>query len=313
MKKCIYLAFGLLISLQCSLAQQINYKVTYDNPDFVPFWNLNLSYLDIDIPFSHIDAINFNAGIWGNVEPVNGIGIDYRFRRSYLTLAQIGYQDPPSFTNFELGGYFKFAGYTKLKSTKIILDIEWDADGDQFNDKQVFQVKSMAIQAKRRRDFLARAGYYHLSSPINVEEVQDANGMDLFADNIGGASVNGLYAGIGIRSFTNVFIETEQAGEQFNSAGRLIYIDAIFAGTSLRDPYEDPSVMTFNEDAAKEAIGSLPIGFRIGMNTFQIEKKSRTGKRFGMSVNYEAGYRPYIGWYLSSGLGITLVKWNREG
>lgn len=97
-----------------------------------------------------------------------------------------------------------------------------------------------------------------------MEEVQDANGMDLFADNIGGASLNGLYAGIGIRSFTNVFIKTEQAGGQFNSAGRLIYIDAIFASTSLPDPCLDQSVMTFNEDEAKEAIGSLPIGFRFG-------------------------------------------------
>ena len=63
MKKHLSLAFDLLISLQCSFAQQIDYKVTYDNPGFVPFWNLNLSYLDIDIPFSNFDAINFNAGI----------------------------------------------------------------------------------------------------------------------------------------------------------------------------------------------------------------------------------------------------------
>ena len=59
-------------------------------------------------------------------------------------------------------------------------------------------------------------------------------------------------------------------------------------------------------DAAKEAIGSLPLGFRIGYSGFQIEKKQWTDKRFGMSYNFETGYRPYIGWYVSGGIGLTL-------
>ncbi len=292
-------------------AQNINYEITYDNPDFRPFWNLNLSYFDIDIPVGSLDAVNFNAGIWGNVEPVNGIGIDYRYRRSYLTMAQLGYKNPPAFNNFELGGYFRFAGNTKLRPTPVILEIDWDADGNSFNDEDVFQMKSIGIQAKKRRDYLLRAGYYHLSSPLTVDEVSDANGVDIFADDLAKASLNGLYAGFSIRTFTNVFIKTDKFGEQFNSKGRLIYIDAIFAGANISDPYEDPSVLAFDEDAAKEAIGTLPLGFRIGMNTYQIEKKARTGKKFGMSTNYEIGYRPYIGWYLSGGLGLTLVKWNK--
>lgn len=299
----------LVISLSLT-AQNINYEVTYDNPDFRPFWNLNLSYLDVDVPVQSIDAINFNAGIWGNFEPVDGLGADYRLRISYLTMAQLGYQDPPGFTNFELGAYFKFAGYTKVRPTNVVLDIDWDADGNSFNDEEVFQIKAITIQAKNRRDFLARGGFYHLSSPLTVDDVTDANDAKIFADNIGGASLNGLYAGIGIRTFRNVYINTDQFGDQFNSQGRLLYIDAIFAGASLSDPYEDPATLVFDEDAAKDAIGSLPIGFRIGLNTFQIEKKDRTGKKFGMAVNYEAGYRPYIGWYLSAGLGLTLVKWN---
>ncbi len=311
MKKSILtLLFGLL-AIGMSQAQEIKYEIIYDNPEFRPFWNLNLSYLDIDVPVGSIDAINLNAGIWGNVEPVDGIGIDYRFRRSYLTLAQLSVNDAPAFMNFEVGGYFKFASSTKVKPTPIVLDIEWDADGDRTNDKQVFQVKSISINAKKRKDYLLRGGFYHLSSPITTDEVRDANDMDIFADNVGRASVNGLYTGIGFRSFTNVFIKTENLGTQFNSRGRLIYIDAIFAGTSISDPYEDVSVLAFNEDAAKEAIGSLPMGFRVGMNTFQIEKKARTGKKFGMSTQFEAGYRPYIGWYVSGGLGLTLVKWNK--
>lgn len=291
-------------------AQNVQYEITYDNPDFRPFWNLNLSYFDVDVPVLNLDAINFNAGIWGNVEPVEGIGIDYRYRRSYLTMAQIGYKSPPSFSNFELGGYFRFAGYTKVKATPVILDIEWDADGNDFNDERVFAMKSISIQAKNRRDYLLRAGYYHLSSPITVDDVTDDNGTDIFADGLGKASINGLYAGLSMRTIRNVFIKTDNFGEQFTSMGRLLYLDAIFAGTSISDPYEDPT-LPFDEDAAKDAIGSLPIGFRIGLSTFQVEKKDRTGKKFGMSTNYEAGYRPYIGWYISGGLGITLVKWNK--
>lgn len=310
MKKLITLSLAICFGWSVS-AQNVNYEITYDNPDFRPFWNLNLSYLDIDVPVQSIDAINLNAGIWGNFEPVEGIGADYRFRTSYLTMAQLGYKSPPGFTNFELGGYFKFAGHTKLRPTAVILEIDWDADGNSFNNEDVFQMKSISVQAKNRRDFLLRAGYYHLSSPITVDEVKDANDIDIFADDLGRASLNGLYAGIGIRTFRNVYIKTDQFGEQFTSMGRLLYIDAIFAGTSLSDPYEDPTTLVFDKDAAKEAISSLPIGFRIGLNTFQVEKKDRTGKKFGMSTNYEAGYRPYIGWYVSAGLGLTLVKWNK--
>lgn len=309
MKKLITLGLVLCFSIGLS-AQNINYKVTYDNPDFRPFWNLNLSYLDVDLPVQSLDALNFNAGVWGNFEPLDGIGADYRFRRSYLTMAQLGYNNPPSFANFEIGGYFKFAGYTKVRPTNVVLEIDWDADGNSFNNEEVFQIKAITIQAKNRRDFLLRGGFYHLSSPLTVDEVQDANGTDIFADNLGRASLNGVYAGIGIRTFRNVFITTDKYGEQFNSQARLLYIDAIFAGASLSDPYEDPA-LPFNEDAAKEAIGSLPLGFRVGLNTFQIEKKDRTDKKFGMSTCYEVGYRPYIGWYLSAGLGLTLVKWNK--
>ncbi|MGB0977753.1 MAG: hypothetical protein ACPGVV_00085 [Croceimicrobium sp.] len=310
MKQAIHILAFLFVSLHAS-AQEINYEVKYDNPDFKPFWNLNISYFDIDIPIGSIDAINFNAGLWGNIEPVEGIGIDYRFRRSYLTMAQIGYQNAPSFTNFELGGYFRFAGNTKVRPTKVILDVDWDADGNAFNNEQVYQVKSISIQAKKRRDYLLRGGFYHLSSPLTVSDLTDNNNQDIFADDLGAVSLNGLYTGIGIRTFTNVFIDTKQFGDQFNSKGTLIYLDAIFAGSSISDPYEEAATLAFNEELAKEAIGSLPIGFRIGMNTFQIEKKTRTGKKFGMSTNYEAGYRPYIGWYLSGGLGFTLVKWNK--
>ncbi len=311
MKKLIVLLIVIALSHSGLRAQNINYEISYDNPDFQPFLNLNLSYLDVDVPFASLDALNLNAGLWGFFEPVKGIGVDFKFRRSYLTMAQLGYQNPPAFGNYELGGYYRFGGYLKKKPTKIVLDIDWDADGDEYNDKRVFQTKSISIQALNKRDYLLRAGYLHLSSPITVDELTDPSGADIFADGIGRASLNGLYAGLALRTFRNVFIKTDQFGDQFNSLGRTFYFDALFTGTSLSDPYEDPNVLVFNEDAAKEAIGSLPLGFRLGLSSYQIEKKARTDKTFGMSTNYEVGYRPYIGWYLSAGLGITLVKWNK--
>lgn len=312
MKKLLSLLFlNLCLFLSLRGQNSIDYKITYDNPDFQPFLNVNLSYLDVDVPFSNIDAINFNASLWGFFEPVKGIGADFRLRRSYLSFAQIGYKSPPSFANYELGGYFRFGGSLEKRPTGLVLDVDWDADGDLYNDERVFQMKSMEIQALKKRDYLVRAGFYHLSSPLSVEDLKDANDQDLFADGLGAASLNGIYAGLAIRSFSNVFIETERFGDQFNSLGRTFYVDAIFASTSLSDPYENASVLAFDEDAAKEAIGSLPLGFRIGLNSYQIEKKARTGKKFGMSVQYEAGYRPYVGWYLSAGLGLTIIKWNK--
>lgn len=311
MKKLFFTILGLGLCLNLAIGQNINYKVSYDNPDFLPFLNLNVSYLDVDLAFSSLDALNLNAGVWGFFEPIKGLGADFKFRRSYLTMAQLGYKSPPAFSNFEIGGYFRFGGYLKKKATPVVLDVDWDADGNSFNNEEVFQMKSIMVEALNKRDYLVRAGFYHLSSPITVDEVKDANDQDIFADGIGQASINGLYAGIAMRTFRNVFIETNQFGDQFNSAGRTLYADLIFAGTSISDPYEDAATLAFNEDAAKEAIGSLPLGFRVGLSTYQIEKKARTDKKFGMSTNYEVGYRPYLGWYLSAGLGFTLIKWNK--
>lgn len=308
MKKLFSIIF--IFGLASAYAQNVNYKVTYDNPDFQPLLNVNLSYLDVDLPFSSLDALNLNANIWGFFEPVKGIGADFKLRRSYLTMAQLGYKSPPSFNNYELGGYFRFGGYLKKKPTPVILEYIYDTDEFDGN-KRTTSMKSIVVEALQKRDFLLRAGFMHLSSPINTDEVKDANDLNIFADNIGRASLNGLYAGIAMRTFRNVFVETDQFGDQFSSMGRTLYADVILGGTTLSDPYEDPANLAFNEDAAKDAIGSLPVGFRLGWSTYQIEKKARTGKKFGMSTNYEVGYRPYLGWYISGGLGLTLVKWNK--
>lgn len=306
MKKLFSILF--VLGFGSAIAQNVNYKVTYDNPDFQPYLNVNLSYLDVDLPFTSLDGLNLNASLWGFFEPVKGIGADFRIRRSYFTMAQLGYNSPPSFNNYEIGGYFRFGGYLKKKPTAVILDYEYDTD--MYDNKRTTSMKSMAIEALQKRDYLLRAGFMHLSSPITTDEVKDANDMKIFADGIGQASINGLYAGIAMRTFRNVFVDTDQFGSQFTSMGRTLYADVILGGTSLSDPYEDPS-LAFNEEAAKEAIGSLPVGFRIGWSTYQIEKKARTGKKFGMTTHYEAGYRPYIGWYLSGGIGLTLIKWNK--
>lgn len=307
MKK-IYLICLFSLTSAGLFAQQVNFTVKRDNPDFIPFWNLNLSYLDIDVPFSTVDAIALNGGIWGNFEPVNGLGVDYRFRRSYLSMGSLGYDDHTHFSNFEIGAYWKFGGGTKTRETKVVLDA--DQYDDYINNERVYTATFITIPAKNRRDYLLRGGFYHLASPINTEDIQDQGGNPLFTEDIGRASLNGLYAGIAMRSITNVFVETDTYGYQFNSLARLLYLDALFVGTSINDPWAAAANVS---DAAKDDIGSLPLGFRIGYSGFQIEKKQWTDKKFGMSYNFEAGYRPYIGWYVSGGLGLTLVKWNKEG
>lgn len=295
-----------LIGTSCVLGQ-IQYETVRDNPDFIPFLNINLQYFDTDVSLRTIDAINFNASIWGNFEPVNGLGVDFRIRRSYLTMGQLAYDDHMHFQNYEVGAYYKIGGGTVRKPTKVVLDA--DQYDDYYENVRVYTSTSIVIPALRRRDFLVRGGFYNLASPIDIEELEDDFGQSPFTESLGRARNTGLYGGIALRSITNVFVNTEQFGYQFNSHATLIYFDALITGTRIYDPWAPDMDLS---EQAKDAIGSLPIGFRFGMSGFQIEQKKYTNKKFGMSYNFEAGYRNYMGWYISGGLGLTILKWNKN-
>ena len=72
--------------------------------------------------------------------------------------------------------------------------------------------------------------------------------------------------------------------------------------------FRDPATGENVSPQVKNSLGSFPLGFRLGWYRYQVEKRSRTGKRFGMSNSFEVGFKPYQGFFFNGSMGITLVK-----
>lgn len=304
MKKIVLLT-ALCVSTLVS-AQSVNYEITYNNPEIRPIWILNADVLDMDIFLDNVDGAAFNLGVWGSIEPVPRIGIDYRIRRSWLTLATLGGDVPPNF-KFELGGYFSLYKSVKTRKVKVILDSK-DSDRIEGNKKiTTTTYTSITIPAKNQKELLVRGGFYHQSGPYGKDEPIFGDYPEITAGQSDYAriSTNGVYAGLALRTINNVFIKTNTHGNQMNSIAKIWFLDALILGNTFTDFGFDTDI-TEAVKAAREPV--LPIGFRLGFTKHQIEKKTYTDKKFGLAQTYEIGYRPYQGFYTGVSLSITFVK-----
>lgn len=303
MKKITLILAAILLTL--ATKAQVNYKVTYDNPVIRPVWILNADILDMDVYLENLDGIAFNLGLWGSVEPVDRIGIDYRLRRSWLSLGALGGNAAPNF-KMELGGYYSILKSVKTKSTRIILKM----DDSRVYGPDVTTVTTTAtfitIPAKKQTELILRGGFYHQSGTYSKDEPALGKGEEITIGkgDFAKISANGFYAGIASRTISNVFINTDKYGSQFNSIAQVIFADIIITGNNFKD-YDFGTDITAQVKAARDV---LPVGFRIGFTKYQIEKKKLTGKKFGLSQTYEIGYRPYQGFYAGASLSITFVK-----
>lgn len=159
------------------------------------------------------------------------------------------------------------------------------------------------------RQFGVRGGYYHKSGPYNFDAFDEFP----FDFDYAKISTNGLYAGLFLRKMINIFIDTEEYGVCFNSAGSDLYFDVmLLPGQSFTnlEPLDAGSVDI--SDDVKGALDEGTLGFRLGYKIYQMEKKTKTGKKFGMSGMFEAGRTPYQGWFVNAGIGITLAKFTKS-
>ena len=291
-------------------AQNVEYKVLYDNPDVKPWLNVNLDILQLDMGISNIDGFSFNIGSFGFFEPVERIGVNYNIKFPWLTAGKLGNKNYPSNFDLDLGGYFGLISYSKNKKTQIILKKEYkgSAYSNNSNNRPTETVTFIMAPAQQKVYIGARAGIIYKKGPFNYGHYQD----DMFylgeVDETALSSF-GFYAGIYKRRLRNVFLDVTGYGTRFNSIGDDFYLDAlIYASNRFTDIITKADVTDYINTNA----GASPIGFRVGWMRYQIEKKSRTGKMFGGSAKFEGGYKPYQGWFVSGGIAITLIKKNKN-
>ncbi len=302
MKNRICILFMLTLALSAH-SQQLNYEVLKDEPK-EPAVSINLDFFNLDMntgyPNLRLDNISMNLGVFGFVQIIQPLEIDFNIHKSWLALGKIGFKEYPG--NFELntGVNFWLTDRNISKKTKIVLK----QTETRTSSETITSTTYIMAPAQHIKRFGFRGGLYSKSGPFNFDEYTD--GVDLSGIEETKISSMGLYGGLTFRNLTNIIITDEHFGRSMNSVGRDIYFDAFFVPVNrFKDLNAEGALVT---ETVKDFKSVLPFGFRVGFRSYQIEKRKMTMKKFGMAALGEFGYKPYQGWFITAGIGITIVK-----
>ncbi len=309
MKKIILTAL-LGLALTSVQAQNINYKITQNDPEkYHPRLSINTVIGGIDVSIKNIEAMNFYVAGFGHYMLQDRIGIQFYGQTSILALGKIGNKSMISPKEFSAGAML-FLG-KRIKTKKIKVDLK--SENKRVNNRDVVATTYLMVPGNVVKYNGVRGGLFSRATGFNLE-----NGALFETASVEAASMvnTGLYAGLISRRLSNLVVEANGYGKRFHSLGFDFYADAIVQFSNKFTLREQPSAvfqsgLTDGQDITKEvksAFGSNVMGFRIGINGFQIAPKDVTGKKFGMCYNFEAGIAPYVGYYLKGGVGITLFK-----
>lgn len=313
MKKSI-LTLLVVLSGFLAKAQEIKYEVLYDNP-VKPWWSLNFEFVQIDMGINNIDGASFNFGAFGYLEPVNGLGLDYVYRRSWLTAGGLGSKEYKPNTDLEIGGHYIFASNTRNKKTKIVLSKEYSGDTYSYNAitntrtvSRTETVKFFQMQAKRMINSGLRAGFISKTGPFGFSEKEEDLNVGTIITGNANLTSSGFYFGLLRQYYTNVFVKVEDWGIKYNSIGRDFYVDLLFMPVNTFELAEVEPLALEDVDIPFDNLSSSPLGFRVGFSVYQTEAKKRTGKFFGTGGKLEFGIKPYQGIFFNGSWSITLVK-----
>lgn len=192
---------------------------------------------------------------------------------------------------------------SRKKNIKVVLKAEHSTNtrGDAVTTTTYSMVPGTV-----KKSMGVRGGIDYKSNPYLYDSDQIANLVDY-----GGKMTSaGIHAGLIFKKSVNLVIKDDQFGRSFNSLGTDLYFDVlILPVTKFMDVITPGNGAVTDQTATiKNVLGSSPFGFRLGWKGYQIAPKSSTGKKFGMSYVFEAGMKPYLGWFMNGGIGITILK-----
>lgn len=315
------------VGITCSLyGQDVKYSITRDNADILnPKARISLGLFGLDMPnFATnpvvINGINFNAGVYGFYQITENIGIQGDFNYGYLNLDKLLASEKWQKTvkSTQLGVYLLAPYKIKTKSTKITLK---QTTKDVGNTRYTL-TKSLTLPAKHKSAFGIRGGLYFFNIPYLHENyinptIEYAKIKHLHFNQ------QGLYVGIMQRRLTQIHIKTDLYGEVGTNYLIDYFVDAILPfNTNFKLSTKNDLTLNNNGNMQtlkdgdnlnsiikdKEVLKGLPIGFRAGFILNDPATKNQGGHKYGMSTNFELGYRPYTKWYTKVTLGIQLYK-----
>jgi hypothetical protein len=281
-------SLSILLLFVCSMsyAQTVEYTTIHNQPAF-PKYSLNLDLMNMDVNTGNFDNLSLNAGLWGYASIAGGLEAQFTVRQSYLQLARLVNKQYVGNTEVNLGAAFFLKKFSRSENVRVILNQKTLGDGATLTT-------SIRVPATVSYKLGVQGGFHFRSSPFG-SEVGDLNMTN-----------TGIYAGAVLRRSNSVKIQLAKSGNTIaNSANYDFFADALILPFNTFK-YSDNKTAII--DADRDIIRKFPIGFRTGCRLYQGDVKANTGKRFGICYTASLGHKPYQGWFLEFGLGITLLK-----
>lgn len=286
--------FGLAWSSGLNAQNQVQYKVTRDDPqDICNFW-MFIDPFQMDAPFQNFMGLSFNTGITGMGMLHNRFGFDYTLRYGTFTFYKIANKESKAALQFEAGGMLVFKDKQRIKQkTKVILDM---TESTNSNGDRVTTTKFITIPANQRVMAFARGGLFVKRNPYTAEI--DEAGTDLE----GNLTSMGLYLGLGRMTISNVYINTNTDGKARRSGAYRIYADVLIAPVRKLSPFTNSVAVPTDY----KFIGG-PVGFRLGLWGMPVESRDVQRKK-AFSAGAEVGIRPGDGLYVSGTIMFPLMR-----
>jgi len=239
----------------------------------------------MDVNTKFVDNLSFNIGLFGYSKLTNNLNVAYQVNKSYMVLGSLLNKQFPSTLDINTGIQFFLTEKTFGRNVNVVLDSKKKTVGNT----SYTMTKSLTVPATLRKKMGIQTGAIFKQNAFEFTNT----------DNLLLHTSIGFYAGILSRKITNLIIHDDKYGNSFRSFGSDVFFDALVL-----------PVNTFKsvETGVNEKHKSQPFGFRCGYRVYQVEKKEFTGKKFGISGTASFGYRPYHGWNLSAGIGISILK-----
>ncbi len=313
MKKLVLSIGFCFFAFLASSQEKVKYTIVKDDPSVSPWLSVNLDIFGMEVTMPQDDfGTNFGIGVWGHVEsPKLPVGIQYVLYRSYFDVGRLEKgEDFPNTTELQLGALYFFSDKTKMKDFSVglsskVVGSEKYKKGNKTYEKTTTQNTSVKVPGKLRTQYGLRAGLMFRSGgfPLGDGLGTDPSTGDPFEFASHGST--SIYLGVLARYTANLIIKTDRYG-LVPSASKASnwFLDAIISPVNT---FRHPSDIDINQ-LVKDNRSASPLGFRLGYQTYAIEKRAVSGKKFGLAVRGELGVRPYLGFYGAATIGITLVK-----
>jgi len=302
------LAFLLLINaLNYSKAQQVNYTITKDEPDWNLIPNLYVSPMfNMDLPVygaGGMDALNSSSIGWGirsHAIIYEKIYVDFNYMNGFWNVISNVNEKP---RQIELGGAYILKSNVNNKNIKVVIssrEVASEKVAFENKTKVTEEIKYINVEGKELKFAGARGGVQVFRSIFDFDVPGTPPVGTKYTvpdDNVLGVTNSfGVYGGWTWGKVHNLHVKLKDGRSRSSVIYNRWYADILLA------PYNH----TYIKNSPNNDKFASPVGFRIGFDT--------TNKLSGVTgkiVNAEVGYRPgFNGFYASFNFSFLQLRGN---